>query len=173
MRDGRIDWEEVARQQALPARRTPVTDPTASPSFLPANPEPKRVIRAYPMPAQVEPMTIDVPAPARSEQKLTTSHVDRAQGFLIASAPLSAIVALGALVIAVAAFQVPVFSTAAAVVFLTAMAAVWLVAWVWHNSASPDGVMLWTVLLHYRLLRHEQRARHRRMDEELRGYDNE
>ena len=44
---------------------------------------------------------------------------------------------------------------------------VWLAAWVWHMSASPDGIGLWQVLLHYRLLRHEQRARLERIQREL------
>ena len=53
--------------------------------------------------------------------------------------------------------------TALFVLFLGILSA-WLVAYLWHVWASPDGVVLWQVLLHYRLLAREQKARLRRMD---------
>jgi hypothetical protein len=48
--------------------------------------------------------------------------------------------------------------------FFALAGVVWLAAWFWYNAASPDGIGLIGVLLHYRLLRHEQRARLERID---------
>lgn len=121
---------------------------------------PKPVIRRYEPPA----MEIMAPTPVRTEQRLATSHVDRAKGFSIVSLPLAGGVGLGGLLLAVGLFQVPIFSMGALLILFLAFLATWLVAWLWYQSASPDGVALWTVLLHYKLLRHEQRARLQRME---------
>lgn len=97
--------------------------------------------------------------PAQTQQQLVTSHVDRAKGFTIASVPLAAVLGLVAFLAAVVLFGVPWLSGLALIVLAGTFAAVWLVAWVWYQSASPDGVVLWQVILHYRLLRAEQRER--------------
>lgn len=112
------------------------------------------------------PMQIDAPTPVQTVQKLATSHVDRAKGFSIVSIPLAAGVGLGGLLLAVGVFAVPVFSMAALLTLFLAFLATWLAAWLWYQSASPDGVTLWTVLLHYRLLSREQKARLRRMEDD-------
>jgi hypothetical protein len=72
-----------------------------------------------------------------------------------------------ALLGAVTLAGVPLVSGAALLILFGVFGAVWLVAWIWHMSASPDGVTLWQVLLHYRLLRHEQRARLERMRKDI------
>ncbi|MCO5247163.1 MAG: hypothetical protein M9927_25645, partial [Anaerolineae bacterium] len=61
-------------------------------------------------------------------------------------------------------YQVPVLSMTALLVLFLGFLGAWLIAYLWHVWASPDGVVLWQVLLHYRLLAREQKARHRRMD---------
>lgn len=105
--------------------------------------------------------------PVQTVQKLTTSAVDRAKGFTIVSIPLAAMAGFVAFLVAVGLFSVPVLSGAALVILFGTFAGVWLIAWIWHQSASPDGVTLWQVILHYRLLRYEQRARLERMRKEL------
>lgn len=102
--------------------------------------------------------------PAQTVQRLDTSHVDRAKGFTLSTVPLSLTLGAVALVLAVVTFGVPLFSGAALLTLGAVFALTWLAAYAWNQSASPDGVMLWQVLLHYRLLRNEQRARHARMD---------
>ena len=97
----------------------------------------------------------------QTQQRLTSSHVDRAKSFPIVSIPLAAGVGVGGLLLTIGVYRVPVLSmTALLVLFLGA----WLTAYLWHVWASPDGVVLWQVLLHYRLLAREQKARLRRMD---------
>lgn len=110
------------------------------------------------------PMQVDAPLPVQTVQRLATSHVDRAKGFSIVSLPMAAGVGLGGLLLAVGFFQVPLFSMAALLTLFLAFLATWLAAFLWYQSASPDGVGLWTVLLHYRLLSREQKARLRRME---------
>lgn len=147
-------WEEIEQ------RRQAATRPTNFVTAYGPGERPKQVIRRYEPPI----MEIMAPTPVRTEQRLATSHVDRAKGFSIVSLPLAAGVGLGGLLLAVGLFQVPIFSMAAVLVLFLAFLATWLVAWLWYQSASPDGVALWTVLLHYKLLRHEQRARLQRME---------
>lgn len=111
-------------------------------------------------------MQIDAPLPVQTVQKLATSHVDRAKGFSIVSIPLAAGVGFGGLLLAVGVFSVPIFSMAALLTLFLAFLGTWLAAFLWYQSASPDGIGLWTVLLHYRLLSREQKARLRRMEDE-------
>ena len=102
--------------------------------------------------------------PVQTVQRLATSHVDRAKGFSIVSLPLAAGVGVGGLLIAVGMGAVPLFSMGALLVLFLAFLATWLIAYIWHQSASPDGVTLWMVLFQYRLLSREQKARLRRME---------
>ena len=125
--------------------------------------------RPAPIARRLEPQTpleLGAPMPVQSIQRYDTSHVDRAKGFTIVSIPLAMGVGLGGLLLAAGLFSVPLFSMGALLVFFLTFLGVWLVAFLWHESASPDGVTLWQVLLHYRLLRYEQRARLERMEDE-------
>lgn len=122
---------------------------------------PRPIVRRVEAPTMME---IDAPMPVQTVQRLATSHVDRAKGFSIVSLPLAAGVGFGGLLLAVGLFEVPLFSMAALLTLFLAFLATWLAAWLWYQSASPDGIGLWTVLLHYRLLSREQKARLRRME---------
>lgn len=146
--------------EAIEQRRQAATRPPNFVSAADLGITPKPIARRYEPPA----MEIMAPTPVRTEQRLATSHVDRAKGFSIVSLPLAAGVGFGGLLLAVGLFQVPIFSMGALLVLFLAFLLTWLVAWLWYQSASPDGVALWTVLLHYKLLRHEQRARLQRME---------
>jgi hypothetical protein len=137
---------------------------TVRDTFVPPAPAPivRRVEVLPPEPHEVSPAL-----PVQTVQKVTTSAVDRAKGFSIVSIPLAAMAGFVAFLVAVGLFSVPIVSGAALVVLFGTFAGVWLVAWIWHQSASPDGITLWTVILHYKLLRHEQKARLERMRKEL------
>jgi len=154
-------WEDIEeRRQATLARRAGHGPNYVSAADLGITPKP--IVRRV----EAAPMLVDAPTPVQTVQRLTTSHVDRAKGFSIVSIPLAAGVGLGGLLLAVGVFAVPVFSMAALLTLFLAFLATWLAAWLWYQSASPDGVTLWTVLLHYRLLSREQKARLRRMEDD-------
>jgi hypothetical protein len=128
-------------------------------------------VEAYPVPVvrrveilPPEPGAVDLRAPVEIRQELRTSAVDRAKGFNISTAGLAAMVGVGGVLLAVVGWQMPLFSLAALTTFFTLAMGVWLIAWAWYNLASPDGVGVLSVLLQYRLLRHEQRARLDRID---------
>ena len=126
-----------------------------------------RAVRVYHDPATAitpAPETMHLPAPVATQQTVHTSAVDRAKGFNISTAGLAGLVALGGTLITVAGWGVPLLSVATLATFFALAGVVWLAAWFWYNAASPDGIGLIGVLLHYRLLRHEQRARLERID---------
>lgn len=130
------------------------------PRYAPGD-TPRPIVRRVEAPA---PMQIDAPLPVQTVQRLATSHVDRAKGFTIKALPLSVAVGVGGLLIAVGIGWVPLASMGALLVLFLAFLVTWLAAFVWSESASPDGVTLWQVLLHYRLLSREQKARLQRME---------
>ena len=126
-----------------------------------------RAVRVYHDPATAITPARDqmqLPSPVETRQIVKTDARDRAIGFNISTAGLAAIVALGGTLITVAGWGVPILSVATLATFFALAAVVWAGAWFWYNAASPDGVGLIGVLLHYRLLRHEQRARLDRID---------
>lgn len=151
------DWSDYEhdRQPAVAPRRQP------GPQFVQASPAP--ITRRVEILPPAQPHELQHAQPVQTVQRLDTSHVDRARGFTIASVPLAAALGLVAFLVAVALFGVPWLSGAALVVLFGVFGLVWLTAWLWYNAASPDGVALAQVMLGYRLLRHEQRARLERM----------
>lgn len=153
-----IDWDEIEeRRAATLARRQGGNFVTP---YGPGE-QPKPIVRRIEPPA---PMQIDAPLTVQTVQRVTTSSVDRAKGFTIKALPLSVAVGVGGLLIAVGIGFVPLASMGALLVLFLAFLLTWLAAFVWSESASPDGVTLWQVLLHYRLLSREQKARLQRME---------
>jgi hypothetical protein len=149
------DWAAWAEEDAAPViRRTP--------SFVTPGPAPAAIVRRETPPASI---VLDTPLPIQQQIRMVTSHTDRAKGFTLVSLPMAMGVGLGGLLLAIGRFKVPLWSMGALLVLFLAFLATWLLAWLWFTAASPDGIGLMQVLLHYRLLRHEQRARLRRMDE--------
>lgn len=155
------DWVQVEERRRIAADHADARRPTNFVAPLAPGESPKPIVRR--MEPQT-PMEIDAPMPVQTVQRLATSHVDRAKGFSIVSLPMAAGVGLGGLLLAVGLFEVPLFSMAALLTLFLAFLATWLAAFLWYQSASPDGIGLWTVLLHYRLLSREQKARLRRME---------
>ena len=160
-------WEEIKQRRGVQSEHADARRPGHGPNYVSAadlgitqKPAVLRIGSQAPAPMQ-----IDAPMPVQTMQRLATSHVDRAKGFTIVSIPLAAGVGVGGLLLAAGLFSQPLLCMCALLVFFLSFLGVWLVAFLWHESASPDGVGLWQVLLHYRLLRHEQKARLERMDE--------
>jgi hypothetical protein len=110
------------------------------------------------------PMAVDRP-PVQTLQTVTTSHEDRARGFTLTTVPLAAVVGLVALLAALGLFGVPWLSWSALLILFGVFAAVWAGAYFWHTLASPDGATILSILLSYRYVRHEQRARLDRLAE--------
>lgn len=109
--------------------------------------------------------------PVQHEVRLTTSHTDRARGFTLTALPLSLALGVVALLLAATLFGVPWLSALALVVLFGAFTTAWLAAYIWFQSASPDGVALVAVLLSFKLLSREQRERHRRQRAYTEGED--
>jgi hypothetical protein len=99
---------------------------------------------------------------AQTSVELRTNYVDRSKGFQIATLPISIAFGVGALVVAVVGYSVPVLSLGALAVFWLAFLGWWLLGWAIHHLASPDGVALLSAILMYRIVRHEQRERIKR-----------
>lgn len=126
-------------------------------TFVPADPRPRRVeiVDAS------DPMPI-VPV-AHTAVGLHTTYTDRAKGFQIATLPIAIAFGVGALFVAIVGYRVPVLSVGALAVFWLAFLGWWLIGWVIHHVASPDGVALVQALLMYRYVRREQKERHERL----------
>jgi hypothetical protein len=120
-----------------------------------------------PAPRQrVEIIPIDEQLPmlptAQTSVELHTTYLDRSKGFQLATLPISAAFGVGALIVAVVGYSVPVLSIGALAVFWLAFLGWWLIGWAIHHVASPDGIALVQALLMYRYVRTEQIERHKR-----------
>ncbi|MCC6458797.1 MAG: hypothetical protein IT328_27885 [Caldilineaceae bacterium] len=99
---------------------------------------------------------------AQTSVTLHTTYTDRSVGFQVATVPISIAFGVGALVVAVVGYSVPVLSIGALMVFWLAFLGWWLLGWAIHHIASPDGIALVQAILMYRYVRNEQRERLRR-----------
>ncbi len=77
----------------------------------------------------------------------------------MATLPISIAFGVGALIVAIAGYSVPVVSIGALAIFWLAFLAWWLLGWAIHHIVSPDGVTLIHALLGWRYLAREQKAR--------------
>lgn len=102
---------------------------------------------------------VDTPMPVRTQAVVTGDYRNRAEGFRIAMLPVAVVAGVLAVVAAVGLAGVPFLSFATLLWFFTAFCLTWLIGFGMHQWISPDGTALTAVLLHYRLLRAEQRAR--------------
>lgn len=102
---------------------------------------------------------IDVAPTATTHVEHRTSAVDRAKGFLLASVPLFATVALLAVLVAWIAFDTPLLSVGTLLIFWVTFAATWAGAW-WHTlSMSPEGIALSEAKEKWRIVGREQEHR--------------
>lgn len=103
-----------------------------------------------------------LPPASVAHVELRTTYLDRSKGFQLATLPVSLAFGIGALIVAIAGYSVPVLSVSALAVFWLAFLAWWLLGWAIHHIVSPDGVALIHALLGWRLLYREQAERHKR-----------
>lgn len=119
--------------------------------------KPAPIVRYEPLtPAEL------LPPASVAHVELRTTYEDRAKGFQIATFPVAVAFGMGALILAVVGWAVPVISLAGVLVFWLAFLAWWVLGWLIHNIVSPDGVALIHALLGWRLLYREQAERHKR-----------
>jgi phage shock protein PspC (stress-responsive transcriptional regulator) len=93
--------------------------------------------------------------------ELRTTYTDRAEGFRIATLPVSVVAGVLSGIVAVVGFSVPALSLAVLVWIFSAFCVTWLVAYFWHTLAGPDGVALIHTVLGWLFLFTEQKYRHR------------
>ena len=104
--------------------------------------------------------------PARVQPGATShtegSFSDRARGFSISTWQLSAVTGLSVWVVSGLAGS-PMFALAGLAWLVGAFSLVWLAAFILHTFVSAEGTELFRAAGEYRLLREEQKERHRRM----------
>ena len=128
---------------------------------LDGNPRQLRVVRGE----VVKPWE-DMQMPARTDKPAITAHVegsytDRAKGFSLATWQLSTITGIGAWAFA-GLGGTAMLSLAGLVWLLGGYFSVWLLSYALHVFVSPEGTELFRAAGEYRLLREEQKERHRR-----------
>lgn len=129
------------------------------------NPRQLRVAR-HPEPAEPNSWG-EVQLPARSPTPAITAHVqgtytDRAKAFSISTWQLSTVTGVGAWAFA-GLGGTAMLSLAGLAWLLGGYFAVWLLSFALHTFVSPEGTELFRVAGEYRLLRQEQKERHRRL----------
>lgn len=102
---------------------------------------------------------IDVAPSAQHYVEMRTSAKDRAQGFLIATVPLFAGLALGMVLISVFFFNVPFMSLTALVIFWLSFVAAWLIAYVYTLAVSAEGIAMFEARKKWQVIEREQRER--------------
>ncbi len=114
---------------------------------------------------RVEIVEVGEPMPmlptAQTTVELHTTYLDRAQGFQLATLPIAIAFGVGVLVVAIVGWNVPFISIGALTIFWLAFLGWWLLGWLIHHIASPDGIALVQAILMYKYVRNEQRHRHR------------
>lgn len=105
--------------------------------------------------------TLDVGNVSTMHTELRTSAVDRAKGFLLASVPLFATVALLAVLVAWIAFDTPLLSVATLLVFWITFAATWAGTWIYTLKYSSEGIAYFEAQSRWDVIRREQSNRWR------------
>ena len=118
------------------------------------------IVRRMP-PAELNAVShvIDVAPSATHHVEMKTSAVDRSKGFLIATVPLFAGLALGMLLISVFFFGVPLMSLTALVIFWLSFVGAWLLAYLYTLAVSAEGIAMFEARQKWSLLAREQKER--------------
>ena len=117
------------------------------------------IVRRMPTEINQTSHTIDVAPNAQHYVEMRTSAKDRAQGFLIATVPLFAGLALGMVLISVFFFGVPFMSLTALVIFWLSFVAAWLIAYVYTLHTSAEGIALYEAKKKWSIIEREQMER--------------
>ena len=117
------------------------------------------VVRRPPAELSAVSHTIDVQPSATHHVEMRTSAVDRSKGFLIATVPLFAGLALGMVLISVFFFNVPFMSLTALVIFWLSFVAAWLLAYVYTLAVSAEGIAMFEAKSKWDVIKREQTER--------------
>jgi hypothetical protein len=104
---------------------------------------------------------IDVQPSATYEVVMHTNAVDRSKGFLVATVPLFAGLALGFVLISVFFFDVPFLSLSALVIFWLSFVGAWLVSYVYTLAVSAEGIAMFEARSKWKIIEREQAERWR------------
>jgi len=109
----------------------------------------------------------DVQLPVRAGRAAITAHVegsytDRAKGFSISTWQLSTVTGVACWTVAAQVTGAPWLSLGLLAWFVGGYFAVWLLSYAMHVFVSAEGVELFRAAGEYRLLREEQKERHKR-----------
>lgn len=102
---------------------------------------------------------LNVPLSAQHNIEMRTSAVDRSKGFLIATVPLFAGFALGAVLVSVFFFGTPFLSLTALVIFWLTFVATWLLAYLYTLAVSAEGIALFEAKRKWGVIEREQQER--------------
>lgn len=111
------------------------------------------------LPVQDTSHALDIPLSATQHIEMRTSAVDRAKGFLIASIPLYAGLALLALLVSIFFAGVPFLSLSALCIFWGSFVLAWLAGYAYTLSRSAEGTAHWEAKAKWRIIAEEQRRR--------------
>jgi fatty acid desaturase len=117
------------------------------------------VRRAAPDALQNVVHTIDVQPSATQHIEMKTSAVDRSKGFLIATVPLFAAFAVGAVLIAYIAFNVPVLSAAMLAIFWLTFVLAWAASYIYTLAISAEGIARYEAGQKWQVIKREQTER--------------
>ena len=129
--------------------------------------QPGNYVQAHSNPVQVLPPaslsnvahTLDVGNVSTMHTELRTSATDRAKGFLLASVPLFATVALLAVLVAWIGWGTPLFSMATLLIFWVTFAVTWAGTWIYTLTYSAEGIAMFEARSKWRVIEREQAAR--------------
>lgn len=137
--------------------RTPATNALARrDTYVPAA---RTAPRMEILPAESHGAAPLVQPTATVETRVAGDHLNRAQGFVLESSVLAAVVAVLAAVVAVVGFQTPLVSLGVLQWFWTAFAVVWAVAYGLHKFMSPEGNAVLHTMGLWGYMKREQRER--------------
>lgn len=148
-----FSWEKLADEEAIPRPRLQPRNNIVLPA------PPARRMELLPPEATSWDINLGQSQPAI---QLKTTYRDRAAGFLLESLPLSVAAGIFAVVLALVGLGRP-FGPGLLLWFGLAFLTVWTIAFIAHKIIAPDGALFLSVFGSYRLLRAEQKERHRRM----------
>lgn len=160
-------WVSVEEQEAQGLRRP---RPQGQGQFV--EPEQKPIVRRVtPPPAELGRVehTLNIPQTVQQVVQVRTSSVDRSKGYLIKVLPAFAGFGVGAVLIAVFWWDVPLLSLPALVIFWLTFIGAWGLSFAWDSIVSPDGIGLIEVLFRGAVVWREQTKRWEYYDRHDRG----
>lgn len=131
------------------------------PNYTPAQPERQLPTVRRMAPAELNRVehVIAVEPTATHHVEMKTSAVDRSKGFMIATVPLFAGLALGMVLVSVFFFNVPFLSLPALVIFWLSFVSAWLLAYIYTLAVSAEGIAMFEARQKWNVIKTEQRER--------------